>query len=66
MGEPFWNMTDGYRPVWQVSLSILRSICAETNHVYDDFYGPNECARCGYTAPPPPKASWWKRLLRRG
>jgi hypothetical protein len=50
--EPFWNLTGGRRPVERIE-GLFASICLGTDerpghHVYDDVYGPNECARCGY------------------
>lgn len=44
--EPFWNATNGCRPAEAVP-GLFESICHKTTHIYDVFYGPNECARCG-------------------
>lgn len=44
--ELFWNATAGVRPVEPIS-GLFEGICSKTQHIYDDFYGPEECARCG-------------------
>lgn len=45
--EPFWNATAGVRPSEPIK-GLFESICRRAqHHVYDAFYGPEECARCG-------------------
>jgi len=46
--EPFWNLTNGRRPPEPVP-GLFASVCESIgHHVYDDVYGPRECARCGH------------------
>lgn len=51
-GEPFWNLTGGERPPEPVP-GLFAGICHASHHVYDNHYGPDECARCGYRTPQP-------------
>lgn len=48
----FWNLTDGVRPA-EPERGFFAGICADMGHVYDQVYGPWECARCGEEVPIP-------------
>lgn len=55
--EPFWNLTNGVRP-FEPLPGLFASICESSHHIYDAYYGPLECARCGHRTPKPRRLRW--------
>lgn len=58
--EFFWNLTNGVRPVEPIR-GLLAEICESMGHTYDTYYGPLECARCGFREIPAKKLHWWSK-----